>query len=62
MLNRDFRCHSAAARPMSGDPTMCKSNGFALQRKPSGARITLSAASSGNFGFKYSLGKMGGQN
>jgi hypothetical protein len=30
---------------MSDDPPICKSNGFALQRKPNGGRITLNAAS-----------------
>jgi hypothetical protein len=33
------------ATPMSDDPPICKSNGFALQRKPNGGRITLNAAS-----------------
>jgi hypothetical protein len=33
------------ATPMSDDPPICKSNGFALQRKPTGGRITLNAAS-----------------
>jgi hypothetical protein len=30
---------------MSDDPPIRKSNGFALQRKPNGGRITLNAAS-----------------
>ena len=30
---------------MSDDPPICKSNGFALQRKPNRGRITLNAAS-----------------
>jgi CRISPR associated protein Cas1 len=33
------------ATPMSDDPPICKSNGFALQRKPTGGTITLNAAS-----------------
>jgi hypothetical protein len=33
------------ATPMSDDPPICKSNGFALQRNPNGDRITLNAAS-----------------
>jgi hypothetical protein len=33
------------ATAMSDDPPICKSIGFALQRKPNGGRITLNAAS-----------------
>jgi len=30
---------------MRDDPPICKSNGFALQKKPNGGNITLDAAS-----------------
>ncbi|MDQ6868654.1 MAG: hypothetical protein M3178_09705 [Pseudomonadota bacterium] len=33
------------SRRRDNDPPICKSNGFALQRKPIGGRITLNAAS-----------------
>jgi hypothetical protein len=33
------------ATPMSDTPPICESNGFTLQRKPNGGRITLNAAS-----------------
>jgi len=40
-----IHCCAEWATPMSDDPPVCKSNGFALHRKPKGGRITLNAAS-----------------
>src|SRR3984893_7748579 len=40
---------------MSDDPPICKSNGFPLQRKPTGGRITLNAASIWGISVKMNL-------